>query len=107
MGWDARATADAQSAIRALPPELSHCVQFDHGSIAPLGAPYTRCAIAGSPAPGVEYFATGATPGRGLYYLDGPPTDFSTGYSIRHLVGAWYAFAEQPSMPLGYSFPGL
>src|SRR6202041_83078 len=47
MAWDSHATADARAALDGLPPDKSVCVEFRTGSIGPLNAPYTRCAIAG------------------------------------------------------------
>lgn len=106
MAWDSHATTDAQSALRGLPPDKSVCVQFDHGSIGPLSAPYTRCAIIGPPAPTVEYSATAADPGRGLFFVDGRAGDVA-GFSTRHLVGGWYAYTQDPAGVTGYTFvPG-
>ena len=107
MAWDSHATADAQSALRGLPPNKSVCVKFDHGSIGPLDAPYTRCAISGPPTPTVEYSATGSDPSRGLFFVEGP-SGYVAGYSTRHLVFGWYAYTLNPSSITGYTFvPGL
>lgn len=105
MAWDAAATPNALAALRNLPPEHSVCKQFESGSVGPLTAPYERCAVTGAPDAQVEYFAgsTRNSPVRGLLFFEGSQV-VGSGQFVRHLVGDWYAFTEDSSGALGYSF---
>jgi hypothetical protein len=108
MAWDARATPNALAALKGIPPEKSVCQQIETGSIGPLSAPFERCAVLGSPGPTVTYYAGNSAqhgPARGLIFFEGSPFVGSDEF-IRHLVGDWYAFTEDPSGRTGYSFTG-
>lgn len=107
MAWDSTATPNAIAALRNLPSEHSVCKDVASGSVGPLAAPYERCAVIGQTGGQVEYFAGSSrnSPVRGLLFFDGSQLAGS-GQFVRHLVGDWYAFTQDPSGALGYSFTG-
>jgi hypothetical protein len=107
MAWDSGATADALGALRGISPDQSVCVTVTSGSIGPLTAPYERCALDGPPGAEVTYFAGGSDNGlaRGLIFFDGPLRGGADQF-VRHLVGGWYAFTQDSSGALGYTFTG-
>lgn len=107
MAWDSSANANALTALRGIEPEHSVCEEVSSGSIGPLGAPYERCAIVGVPGATVTYYSGSAasSPARGLIFFEGSRIA-GTDQFVRHLVGDWYAFSQDPTGILGYSFTG-
>ena len=107
MAWDSSATPSALEALEGIAPDHSVCVKVTSGSIGPLDAPYERCAIVAPPGATVSYYAgsTANSPARGLIFFHGARL-VGTDQFVRHLVGDWYAFTEDPSGMLGYSFMG-
>jgi hypothetical protein len=107
MAWDTTATPNALTALRNLAPQHSVCKEVTRGSVGPLTAPYERCAVVGPPGAQVEYLAGDSrnSPVRGLLYFDGSRL-VGSGQFVRHLVGNWYAFTQDASGALGYSFTG-
>jgi len=99
MAWDSGATPNALAAMRDAPEGKTGCVQVSSGSVGPLSAPYQRCAS----TYGVEYYASASDPGTagGLLFQQG--TTLPPDQCLRHLVGNWYAFTEDPAGATGYA----
>ncbi len=115
------ATAQAEGALSQLqhsplnrhgtvPPHP--CVEHTTGSVGPLAAPYTECAIWTPEGHLVRFAANGPNAQGGLVYTDRPSASFPD-ECARHLVGKWWMFASSTdsngdpgSCYLGYRFAG-
>lgn len=121
MAWDPGATRSAAAVLfdlnhgdlaRTVPP--TPCRTVRTGSVGPLGAPYTACAVSTAEGHFVVYTALGSRPVRGLAYTDVGAATFPDGCT-RHLAGRWWAFVgstENEALgidglcPFGYRFHG-
>jgi hypothetical protein len=115
MAWDSSATQRAQSALLQLQHEptnprgtpLYACTKVETGSIGPLDAPYTECAVSNPQGHFVTYTVLGPGPASGVGYTDIGAATFPDECS-RHLVGRWWMFGPDPDggCPMGYQFHG-
>ena len=115
------ATAEAQLALSQMQHSpLNHkgtvpphpCVVHLTGSVGPLDAPYTECAIWTPVGHLVRFTAHDPNAQGGLVYTDRPSTSFAD-ECARHLVGAWWMVApstvsngDPGSCYFGYGFHG-
>lgn len=123
MAWDARASSQAQEALRQVQQgpvdargiPLHPCRILQAGSIGPLGAPYDECATSyvdgfGNRVNFVLFTPLGART-QGLAYTNIGSATFED-QCYRHLLGDWWAFSggdlsnPMNPCPFGYEFHG-
>jgi hypothetical protein len=116
MALDSSATSQAQAALAQLGSSprgqsgvpLHPCETEGVGSIGPIKAPYTRCAVSTPGGHSVRFTEVGHE--GGISYTDVGAADFPD-ECTRHLTGEWWMFVVESKdapggCPIGYHFQG-
>jgi hypothetical protein len=115
LAWNSDATNQAQRVLAHVDHSTDvtegiprrPCLEFNSGSVGPVRAPYTACAVSMGQGSFVTFVSQGAS--GGIAYTEAGPPAFED-QCYRHLVGDWYSFGavrgSPGDCPFGYRYSG-